>query len=109
MHRDAAAGIRMLCGGAVQPGLEVARERVAVGRRIAGRRHHSGTQLPNDLLPQLGIFRHCREVARLQRQAARPLGVAMAIDAVKRYSTFGVREPVVRRFATEQHADADAI
>ncbi len=76
---------QLLDRAAVELALEPARE-LDVGfsrrARIAGRRHHSGPQLADDVLPLLGIRRDRVELRVLEREIPGLLGVAVAVEAV---------------------------
>ena len=61
----------------------VAKRRARRARaRRAARRHHAGADLPDDLLPRLGVGADARDVQRVERQAASLRALVVAGDAV---------------------------
>jgi hypothetical protein len=83
---ERAAGIRPCTGGGIQTAFEPGDKRLfrlSRRRRHAGRRHHAGPELPDDLLPDLGVLLRTAGVEPLQHELAGTCAAVVAGDTVR--------------------------
>ncbi len=77
--------MRMRAGGRVQRSLEITHERRdlrLLRLRLARRRHQTTAQTADRLLPDVGIIGERVERHRIERDATRPVGRVVALEAV---------------------------
>ncbi len=83
--QDHGPGIHVRRRCAIDFGFEPVAQPLVLGERRArdvGGRHHAGAQLPDHLLPHLGVVRHLHQVEALQRQIGGLESIVVTGDAV---------------------------